>query len=306
MDSFYNKIEACELLEAVITARTTKGPKVVQLAYFNSVDGMSDLCSVTEVDKPRCWKLTKTNIDDNSQEEVVLRIQGIVCNASLPPVKRPFKIEPKQRRYLKQSLALTGLGGTKFSTMIENIYDIQHIFERSLPHNTMDAWVPSYYETFQALDMGNRYFTDRRDINSDDPISFGTEIDPHNILTNALSNEFVHLLENKVDYYEAQQGTDNIIRYYEINPMKIHPGDVVEVQVSFVAIPLKQQRYKLLVVLRAITLLDCSPLRNASIARCMSRGAEPRRASQSLKRKIGYEEDEEHDTGEKLSKMRLD
>lgn len=38
----------------------------------------------------------------------------------------------------------------------------------------------------------------------------------------------------------------------------------------------------------------------------MSRGAEPRRASQSLKRKIGYEEDEEHDAGEKLSKMRLD
>ena len=96
----------------------------------------------------------------------------------------------------------------------------------------------------------------------------------------------------------------------------------MEAQVSFVAIPLKQQKYKVLVVLRAITLLDCSPLRvsrcsakvctaanrkqNASIARCMSRGAEPRRASQSLKRKIGYEEDDEHDTREKLSRMRLD
>ena len=95
----------------------------------------------------------------------------------------------------------------------------------------------------------------------------------------------------------------------------------MEAQVSFVAIPLKQQKYKILVVLRAITLLDCSPLRvsqyyaklcdanrrqNASIARRMSRGVEPRRASQSLKRKIGYEEDEECDAREKLSKMRLD
>jgi hypothetical protein len=103
--------------------------------------------------------------------------------------------------------------------------------------------------------------------------------------------------------------------------MKICAGDVVEVQVSFIAIPLKQQRYKLLVVLQAITLLDCSPLQvsqysakvhnanrkqNASIAHRMSRGAEPRWASQTLKRKIGYEEDEEHDTGEKLSKMCLD
>jgi hypothetical protein len=103
--------------------------------------------------------------------------------------------------------------------------------------------------------------------------------------------------------------------------MKIRTGDIVEVQVSFVAIPLKQQKYKVLVVLRAITLLDCSPLRvsphsvkrhnanekqNASIARRMSRGAEPRRASQSLKRKVGYEEDEVHNTREKLNKMHLD
>jgi hypothetical protein len=110
-------------------------------------------------------------------------------------------------------------------------------------------------------------------------------------------------------------------RYHEINPMKIRPGDVVEAQVSFVAIPLKQQKYKVLVVLQAITLLDCSPLRvsqhsaklrnankrqNASIARRMNGGAEPRRASQSLKRKIGYEEDEEHNTREKLNKMHLD
>ena len=53
---------------------------------------MSDFCSVVEVDKPKCWKLTKISIDDNSQEEVVLHIQGIVCDASLPPMKRPFKM----------------------------------------------------------------------------------------------------------------------------------------------------------------------------------------------------------------------
>jgi hypothetical protein len=107
---------------------------------------------------------------------------------------------------------LTGLGATKFSTMIENIYNIQHVFERTLPHNTVEDWVPSYYETFEVLDMGNRYFTDWRDINGDTPIDFGTEIDPDNILTNVLSHEFVHLQENKVEYYEAQQGPDNVLR----------------------------------------------------------------------------------------------
>ena len=110
-------------------------------------------------------------------------------------------------------------------------------------------------------------------------------------------------------------------RYHEISPMKIRPGDVVEAQVSFVAILLKGQKYKLLVVLRAITLLDCSPLRvsqrlaklfnanekqNASMARRMRWGTEPRRASQCLKRKIGYDEDEERNAREKLSRMHLD
>jgi hypothetical protein len=107
---------------------------------------------------------------------------------------------------------LTGLGATKFSTMIENIYDIQHVFERSLPHNTMEEWVPSYYEAFEVLDMGNRYFTDRHNMNGETHIPFGTEIDPHNILTNALSYEFVHVQENKVEYYEAQQGPNNVLR----------------------------------------------------------------------------------------------
>ena len=34
----------------------------------------------------------------------------------------------------------------------------------------------------------------------------------NNILSDALSNEFVHLSENKVEYYEAQQGPDNVLK----------------------------------------------------------------------------------------------
>jgi hypothetical protein len=50
-------------------------------------------------------------------------------------------------------------------------------------------------------------------------------------------------------------------RYKTINPIRIRAGDIVEAQVSFVTIPLKGRRFKLLIVLRAITLLDCQPLK---------------------------------------------
>ena len=103
--------------------------------------------------------------------------------------------------------------------MISNIYDIQHVFERSLPHDALEEWVPGFYENFEALDMATQYFTDRRDVNGDTPIPFGIEIDPHNILSDTLSNEFVHLSENKVEYYEAQLVSVAIASMADTSPL---------------------------------------------------------------------------------------
>jgi hypothetical protein len=47
--------------------------------------------------------------------------------------------------------------------------------------------------------------------------------------------------------------------YNIIEPSKLRKGDIAEAQVSFVVVPLKNRRFKLLIVLRAITLLDNHP-----------------------------------------------
>lgn len=39
-------------------------------------------------------------------------------------------------------------------------------------------------------------------------------------------------------------------------PVEYRVGDVVEVQLSFVIVPLREGRWKMLLVLRAITLID--------------------------------------------------
>lgn len=46
-----------------------------------------------------------------------------------------------------------------------------------------------------------------------------------------------------------------------INPIKFRAGDIVEAQLSFVCVALKNAKFKMLVVLRALTLMDTSPLR---------------------------------------------
>ena len=50
--------------------------------------------------------------------------------------------------------------------------------------------------------------------------------------------------------------SSNGYRHYEISPNTFRVGDVVEAQISFEVIQLKGQRQKMIVILRAITLLD--------------------------------------------------
>jgi hypothetical protein len=45
-----------------------------------------------EVGSKRCWKLGIQESEESEIEEVVLRVQGIVCNRELPPIRSPFKV----------------------------------------------------------------------------------------------------------------------------------------------------------------------------------------------------------------------
>jgi hypothetical protein len=53
--------------------------------------GMKNLCQVASSDRNRTWRLIQV-IDDNNAEEVVLRIQGIICSKTLPPINHPFRV----------------------------------------------------------------------------------------------------------------------------------------------------------------------------------------------------------------------
>lgn len=62
---------------------------------------------------------------------------------------------------------------------------------------------------------------------------------------NYLLNTNMSLLTNSTGY-----------RHYDITPNAFRVGDIVEAQISFEVIQLKGQRQKMIVILRALTLLD--------------------------------------------------
>jgi hypothetical protein len=46
------------------------------------------------------------------------------------------------------------------------------------------------------------------------------------------------------------------LRYDDAKPQSFRIGDIVEVQMSFIAVPLKGQNYKMLTVVHSVALLD--------------------------------------------------
>jgi hypothetical protein len=107
-----------------------------------------------------------------------------------------------QQRYVRQSITLTALGAPILQDCIKSIIAIQHTFSRLLPPDSMDDWVPAVFDGHAAIDMGNRYFTDRHNSADNESIAFDTGIDPDRILEKALGTDFVHISENEVKYFE--------------------------------------------------------------------------------------------------------
>jgi len=170
----------------------------------------------------------------------------------------------------------------------------------------IETWVPSAFQGHLSIDVGNRYFTPLQHALQDRQISFSPTIDPDNILSEAMGEEFVHTEDNEVEYYEAGKEAGRT-KHYDINPNAIRVGDILEVQISFEGIRLKGNRTKMAIILRAITVLDKRAHDNAIKARAEARANEIQRPV-ILKRKIGYhdEKDEDEEDMPDAARMKVD
>ena len=112
-----------------------------------------------------------------------------------------------------------------------------------------------------------------------EPVPISPSIDPRGILENLKNlGEFIHGEENAVYYYQVRENASGSRKRYEIhtprwvqitaltkkesmeavNPQIFRVRDIVEAQVSFIAVPLKDKKHKMIVVLRSIALLDAT------------------------------------------------
>lgn len=123
---------------------------------------------------------------------------------------------------------------------------------------------------------------------------------------------------------ESSTFTDAQSRFQPTRPQTFQVGDIVEVQVSFIAVPIRDGKWKINTILRSISLFDGSftqvrifpitPLLNNNLTvvqdafvrgvmHCM---VPEERPTISLKRKVGYVEEQVSATRARMAEMQID
>ena len=123
------------------------------------------------------------------------------------------------------------------------------------------------------IELSNRCLTPIKDAPNMQGVILGKGIDPHGILEAIIKKgTHVHGEDNRVQYYarmgEGKDGercvmnrlnhgsSDNSYRFRTVEPKVFHIGDMVQVEVTFIAVSLKGGKQKLKAILRTVALLN--------------------------------------------------
>ncbi|KAF8716420.1 hypothetical protein AX14_012357 [Amanita brunnescens Koide BX004] len=206
--------------------------------------------------------------DPANVEEVIISLQGVLWKHDLPPFMEKIHPNSPKVKFLRQSVTLTGFGTSTFENSIKALDEVLHFFDRHIPENKLDeCTIIDRCGDYVGIHLMNRYFTPQRESSNEAHIPFEPMVDPSGLLANL-----------------EKEGL--------LTPVRFRIGDIVEAKATLVLIPLRGGHFKLLAILRSLTIMDTSYTQivqvsaNNRIKRLMS-------SSSPLKRNITYQDEEE-------------
>ncbi|KAF8324385.1 hypothetical protein F5887DRAFT_1086610 [Amanita rubescens] len=262
----FNTKAASERLEQLAIERAAFRRAGVQLAELTRLKEWASLYKVYQSNTDsKTWHIVhkKDNIemvDPKELEELVVSIQGIIWKQDLPPfvqeIRRPTQ---NRKRFLRQSVTLTGCGTPTFEQGLKTIMDVQALFDRHIPANKIDECTfIDKCDKHLGIHLTNRYFTPRWESPAEEAVPFTTDVDPSGILAALAGHDFFHGEQNIVKYHDRQIVQGGAVKYETISPVRFRVGDIVEAKATFMLVPIREGRFKLSAVLRSLTLLDTS------------------------------------------------
>ncbi|PIL29422.1 hypothetical protein GSI_09474 [Ganoderma sinense ZZ0214-1] len=195
-----------ELLAGVMSKKAMEDTGLQELQTITSVASLQDVTYVAEQASGKCCLLAHRPIDAQNIEEVVLRVQGFITDAKLPPV-RQYNIPRNLNRLidLKQSITLTGLGSEGFDSAVHGIQIIYQVLSNHVARagGRLREWTPGRENQDLTLTFANRYLTSSRDAGEEPSVDLSTIVDPFNVVRPILRGE-VHTADNVVEYWERR------------------------------------------------------------------------------------------------------
>ncbi|KAJ7270156.1 hypothetical protein B0H12DRAFT_1067550 [Mycena haematopus] len=297
MDTFYNKAEAVNILigEALEIIASTKRD-----ALLNRKD--RSVMHLADIDLA---SLCEGATDNDVKTEIVLRVQGILTKNNLVP-QGVDSCLPAKAQYLSQHAEICGLDTSTFNDSVAKLEAINNVFAQ---HLMCAKFIPIAGVTGTSpftMAASNRVFTWRSDLAATEQDNeFQNGVDPFRLLAKLKTVDLIHAPENIVKYFRRVAISDEP-RKYEYNefiPGGFIVGDIVEMQVCFVAMASGKSAVKITTRLQALTLLTNEYSKEAAVARHQATLSQTR--STAIRRKVGYYQEDEEDE-RKLKKRRTE
>ncbi|KAK7037346.1 hypothetical protein VNI00_011096 [Paramarasmius palmivorus] len=254
MDSgFYDFKEAKTHIQWAVDERAKMPGNSEFLAAIAQCKQWPSSVKVAEMGVPKAYRLISQ--DEGVPEELVFRLHGVLIGKELPPVERAMSKNTKAK-HLRQSVTIAGLGDETFQEALQGLEVVESMFGRYVGTDKLQRHdLVRQFQQRPAMEIYNRYFTPatvaRR---GDEPVlALGSEVDPKGFLAATAREEYVHTEENKW-------------KRIKISPRVFQHGDIVEVQLSLLAVTVnpKQGTHRMVATLRAITLVDGSMTEKAN------------------------------------------
>ncbi|KAJ7182683.1 hypothetical protein C8R43DRAFT_940794 [Mycena crocata] len=264
---------------------------------------LADNVTVTEMSEGRTnWRICAKDTLEDVSDEIVLRVQGILTKNQLVP--RGILSCPQQRAInLSQFAEICGDRTPTFDDAMLNITTIYECFHQQLAGVEIVNAGDKEKNGQSLFNASNRLFTFQSDSPTEQNNEFQRGVDPFRQLEKfKTSGELIHAPENIVKYFHRIQGDgDNPATYEGCIPGAFEVGDLVEMQVSFVALAVGKNKIKIHSRLQALTLLDKQFTKEAKEARTKARSRVM--VNPAVRRKVGYFA-EDADEERKIKKRR--
>ncbi|KAF8229908.1 hypothetical protein L208DRAFT_1478655, partial [Tricholoma matsutake] len=147
-----------------------------------------------------------------------------------------------------QSVTVSGLNTPFFDNVEVAVSKIYGVFDHAFTQGMLGPWVLTESHSL-SLEVSNHYFTPAKPGLHLESIPFQENVDPSGLLTKMLASSGARCTHTE----------DNEVEFEVCRPQSFRQGDIVELQLSFVVIPLKEdptkwKQYKMLVVLWSMAL----------------------------------------------------